>query len=66
LKDGLYLVCKICKNEYHSKNKEKLFPKITCTCGKTLYKYYLVKHLKTKYHDNLDKLHHSTEIEAIA
>ncbi len=58
LKDGLHLMCKMCKNEYYSKNKEKLFPKITCSCGKTLYKYYLAKHLKTKYHHNLDKFHH--------
>jgi hypothetical protein len=65
LKDGLHLVCKSCKYEYYSKNKEKLFPKITCSCGKTLYKYYLDKHFKTKYHHNLDKIHHSIEIEVI-
>jgi hypothetical protein len=59
LKDGLHLVCRSCKYEYYSKNKEKLFPEITCSCGKTLYKCYLVKHLKTKNHN-------STEIEVIA
>ncbi len=36
LKDELHLVCKVCNNEYYSKNKEKLFPKITRPCGKTL------------------------------
>jgi hypothetical protein len=65
LKDGLHLVCKICKNEYYLKNKN-LFPKMTCSCGKTIYKYYLQKHLKTKYHNNFDKFHHTTEIETIA
>jgi hypothetical protein len=31
-------------------NKEKTFPKITCSCGKTIYKCYLENHLKTKLH----------------
>jgi hypothetical protein len=66
LKDGLHLKCKIYKNEYYSKNKEKLFLKITCTCGKTLCKYYLFKHLKRKYHHDLENFHHSIEIEVIA
>ncbi len=61
-----YILCVKVVNEYYSKNKEKLFPKITCSCGKTLYKYYLAKHLKTKCHHSLDKLHHSIEIEVIA
>jgi hypothetical protein len=65
LKDGLHLVCKSCKTEYYLKNKEKLFPKMWCSCGKTIYKYYLQKHLKTRYHHNLDNLNHSTEIETI-
>jgi hypothetical protein len=42
MKDGLQIVCKICK-EYYLKNKDELFPKITCTCGKIIYKYYLEK-----------------------
>jgi hypothetical protein len=66
VKDGLHLVCKTCKYEYYSKNKEKLFQKITCSCGKTIYKYYLQKDLKTKYHHNLDISYHSIEIEDIA
>jgi hypothetical protein len=41
LKGALHLACKICINEYYLKNKEKLFPKMTCSCGKTTYKYYL-------------------------
>ncbi len=53
-------------NSIHSKNKEKLFPKITYSCGKTLYKCYLAKHLKTKCHHNFDKLHNSIELEVIA
>ena len=65
LKDGLHIVCKSCKYEYYSKNKEKLFHKVTCSCGKTLNKYYLEKHLKTKYH-NLDIVQHSIDIEVIA
>ncbi len=48
LKDGLHIVCKSYKYEYYSKNKEKLFPKITCSCSTTLYKYYFAKHLKNK------------------
>jgi hypothetical protein len=66
LKDILHLVCKSCKNDYYLKNKEKLFPKMWCSCGKIIYKYYLQKHLKTRYHHNLDNLNHSTEIETIA
>jgi hypothetical protein len=65
LKGGLHLVCKICKNEYYLKNKEKLFPKMLYSYGITIYKYYLQKHLKTKYH-NLDKFNHSTVIETMA
>ena len=49
-KDGYHYFCKNCKRDYYLKNKEKLFPKKTCSCGKTLYEYYLAKHLKTKLH----------------
>ncbi len=55
LKDGLHLVCKSCKNEYYLKNKEKLFPKVQCTCGRIIYKYYLQKHLKTNYHKDTER-----------
>jgi len=48
--DGLQAICSQCKTELYLKNKEKLFPKVNCSCGKTLYKYYLVNHLKTKLH----------------
>lgn len=50
IKDGLHLECNTCIHKYYLRNKEKLFPKVTCSCGKTIYKYYLPKHLKTKYH----------------
>ncbi len=47
LKDGLHLVCKSCKNDYYLKNKEKLFPKMSGFCGKTIFKYYPQKPVKT-------------------
>jgi hypothetical protein len=49
-KDGFQPECSQCKYELYFLSKEKLFPKVTCACGKTIYKYYLEKHLKTKYH----------------
>lgn len=52
-KDGFHRECKICKNKYYTSNKDKLFPKITCSCGKSVYKYYFEKHLMTKYHKSL-------------
>jgi hypothetical protein len=56
-KDGYHYFCKNCKRDYYLKNKEKLFPKVTCSCGKIIYKYYLDKHLKTKYHNqNEDRI----------
>jgi hypothetical protein len=48
--DGLQAIWSQCKTEIYLKNKEKLFPKVNCSCGKTIYKYYLVIHLKTKLH----------------
>ncbi len=33
--------CCHCLNEYYKKNKDKLFPRVDCDCGKTIYKYYL-------------------------
>jgi hypothetical protein len=48
--DGFQPECSQCKYELYLSKKEKLFPKQTCPCGKTIYKYYLGKHLKTKYH----------------
>jgi hypothetical protein len=53
-KDGYHLLCKTCKKDYYLKNKDKLFPKLTCICGKIIYKYYLEKHFKTKYHNQND------------
>jgi hypothetical protein len=49
-KVGLHNECKSCKTELYYLNKEKLFPKVPCNCGKTLDKYYLKQHLKTKKH----------------
>jgi cell fate regulator YaaT (PSP1 superfamily) len=49
-KDGLQRECNTCRNEYY-KNKLNLFPKIQCTCARTISKYYLEKHLKTNYHN---------------
>jgi hypothetical protein len=37
-------------NEYYKNNKDKLFPRVDCSCGKTIYKYYLGKHLRTNIH----------------
>jgi hypothetical protein len=45
--------CCHCKNEYYKKNKDKLFPRVDCDCGKTIYKYNLEKHLYTKYHTQI-------------
>jgi len=42
-------VCNACRNEYYKNNKVKLFPKVECPCGKTVYEYYLEKYLKAKY-----------------
>lgn len=39
-KDGLHRAYKSCKTEYYKNNKDKLFPKVDCVCGKTFYKYY--------------------------
>jgi hypothetical protein len=52
-KDDLNRECNTCKNEYYKKNKDKLFPRVDCDCGKTIYNYYLEKHLKTKYHTQI-------------
>ncbi len=52
VKDGLQRECNTCRQEYYKKNKEKLFPKVICTCQRIIYKYYLKKHLKTDYHNN--------------
>jgi hypothetical protein len=35
-KDGFQTECKTCKNELYLINKEKLFSKIPCPCGKTV------------------------------
>ncbi len=43
MKDRLHFVYNIWKKEYYLKNKEKLFPKTSCSCSKTIYKYYLYK-----------------------
>ena len=48
--DGFQPECSQCKYELYLSKKEKLFPKVNCSCGKTIYKYYLVNHLKTKLH----------------
>lgn len=51
-KDNLSSICKSCQYDRYIQNKDKLFPKITCSCGKTVYKYYHEKHLMTNYHKN--------------
>jgi hypothetical protein len=48
--DGFQAECSQCKNGLYLSNKVKLFPKETCSCGKTIYKYYVGKHVKTRYH----------------
>ncbi len=50
-RDGYQPECSQCRYIAYLLNKEKLFPKITCSCGRTIYKYYLEKHLKTDYHN---------------
>ena len=49
-KDGLHWECKTCKTELYLINKGKYFPKVECECGKSVYKYYLPKHLQKKIH----------------
>ena len=41
-------LCKTCKTELYLINKDKYFPKVECECGKSVYKYYLPKHLQKK------------------
>ena len=48
--DGLTYACKDCKSKRYQANKTTYFPKLLCACGKTVYRYYLDKHLSTKYH----------------
>ncbi len=48
--DGFQTGCSHCKTKIYFLNKEKTFPKITCSCGKTIYKCYLENQLKTKLH----------------
>jgi hypothetical protein len=50
--DGFQTECSKCKTEIYFLNKEKNFPKITCSCGKTIniHKCYLKNHLKTELH----------------
>ncbi len=44
--------CKSCKTQYTYKLEtiDKFYPKITCDCGKTIYKHYLNSHLKRDIH----------------
>jgi hypothetical protein len=49
-KDGLQWECGTFKNKLFSNNREKLFPKIPCSCGKTVHKYYLEKHQQNNTH----------------
>ncbi len=44
--DGYTNQCKICKMA----NPDIFHPKVICGCGKTIFKFYLTKHLKTKIH----------------
>jgi hypothetical protein len=48
--DEFQTECSQSKTEIYFLNKEKTFPKITCSIGKTIYKCYLENHLKTKLH----------------
>ena len=49
--DGLCTECKVCKYLYYKENKDRFFPRITCSCGKTIYKFYLKDHLQ-RIHKN--------------
>jgi hypothetical protein len=51
--EGLHWECNTCKTELYYLNKEKLFPKVPCLCGKAVDKYYLSNHLKTNIHKKL-------------
>lgn len=51
-RNGLCNYCKSCKYEVYKETKDRFFPKITCECGKTIYKCYLPKHLNTKLHSS--------------
>ncbi len=55
---SLTIISITCKNEHYNNNEVKLFPKTPCSCGKTVYKYYLEKQLETKYRNK-------SEIEAV-
>lgn len=49
-RNGLCNYCKSCKYKIYKKTKNRFFPKITCECGRIIYKCYLLKHLNTKIH----------------
>lgn len=51
--DGYHTECRTCKSELYFLNKEKLFPKEICPCGKNIYKYYLEKHQQTNLHKHM-------------
>ena len=53
-KDGFQAICSPCKAKLYSENKDKLFPKKSCSCGRTVYEYYIEKHLKTNHKRKLN------------
>jgi len=52
-KFGLGNLCKTCFYQDYLTWKDKVYPKIICTCGRTIIKNYTKKHLNTNLHKKL-------------
>lgn len=52
-KSGFSYLCKSCHYNDYLSWKDKVYTKVMCTCGKTIYKYYMNKHLDTNIHKKL-------------
>ena len=44
---------------------EKLFSKITCSCGKIIYEYYLGNHLMRKCYTNMKIEYYKLEMQVV-
>lgn len=49
-KDGFHTECRACRTERYHKTAWKLFPKVLCSCGESVTKYYLTEHQNTNIH----------------
>ena len=49
-KDGLSADCKECCSKYIKDNIENFNPKVLCSCGKYVRRYYIKNHQERKIH----------------